>query len=386
MAKGYDSHLTLYENDGWFDTGTLNPIVPVIESEGLKVGLIKNERTSMVRNTRAQLEESIVNDFEYKPEGFIEIVPRLNTLPTIFMSHFQIVNEVDTGSSYLNTYVPLKYQPQQVGNDFYGTGVYGDRVEDVYSIDIKKNIVGDNNTGLNTQHYRRGICSKLGFSMQPNDDFKVKADYKFKSVDIIDSSSVFGDADIGSYAGGEITDWSNGTWSVSFDSGGTIFSEVSGMEIECDNNILEKKSVGALSRQIFSYGNYTVKGGFSLEYADDNWFSTRQDDPFSITGTIYHSGTEYLSIEMPRCFIKPFEKQMVKPDEFLDAGVNFEAYEYNGTSPITVTLNTITDLPSLDTILWDAAFGARTLSEYDFADAGSTSRTLSEYDFADRDV
>ncbi len=392
MAKGFNSFITIYENDGWYDSGTSNPIVPILEAEGLNQNRITVERNSMVRNTRAQIEDSLITGdgsgtTEYKPEGFIEVVPRIETITSVLMSHFQVVDEVSTGSSFINTYVPAKTSPEFNGLDIYGTGAYGAPVLDAFSIDIKKRVTLTTGS-VNIQHYKRGLCDKLTFKSFTNEDFKVRADYKFKDVSVDNLTSVFGDADLGSYSSGAISDWSHGTWSFVSGSGTTItdqISDISSIEIECSNNITENKTLGNNIRQTFNFGNYTVKGRFKTEYLYDGFFVDEADN-FSITGTFFHSDTEFLTISLPRCFVKPFSQALGKPDSFTEADVEFEAYEFNGTSPITVTTHVTASSPDVDVTFWDAEFGARTLSEFDFGDAGFGARTLSEFDFADRDI
>lgn len=384
MAKGFEASLTVWENDGWFDTGTCDPFLPLLESEGLIRQQIFVERNSMVRNTRSTLPDSLILE-ESKPQGHIEFVPRLENCPAIFMSHFQMVEQVDTGSSFIDTFVPSKSSPKFTGGDTYGDGTYGAVSGDVYSIDIIKKFP-DYLFGLNAQHFRRGICDELSFSMSSNEDFKIKADFKFKDWRAKSNSPNPGEVGAGTYTTGSITDGGHGTWGLSGAGIGslTTASGFSSMNIVCRNNLTEKKSPGSGTRQTFSFGDYTVKGDFTSEFITDDW-QNQQKSSFAINGTIWHSDTEYMIVSMPYCLLKNVEVPLVKPDSLFEVTLPFEAYENDGTAPIKVTVHTTTDvLPDLN--IWDAGFGARTLSQYDFADAGSTTRTLSEYELADRDV
>lgn len=391
MAKGYESHLTIYKNDGWYGTGTSNPFVPTIESESIQAGRVKIERNSMIRTSRAHLPESVVNTGEYKPEGDLEILPIFQDMHGVFMSHFQIRNFLETGSSYIGTYVPLMYPPAYSGQNIFGEGTYGAVANDVYSIDIKRSFIPDSATGqYNVQHFQRGVCNTLTFKNASNDELKIKAGYKFKGVQFLNGTTFFGGTDIGSYTSGTFTDWRHGTWSFKMISGGgtTSYDNITSVEVNCSNNLLEKKTIGYLNRQFFSFGNYTVKGNIALEYVNDRFFDDWQDEGVyaQITGNFYQSDTNYLTLTMPYCLLKPFEKNLNNAQEFVDANVSFEAYEYGGASPITVVLHSGTQL-AFDTVTyWDAAYGARTLAEYDFADAGYGARVLGEYDFADRDL
>ena len=389
MAKGYEASLTVWENDGWFDTGTSDPFLPLLESEGLIRQQIFIERNSMVRNTRSTLPDSLILE-ESKPQGHIEFVPRLENCSAIFMSHFQMSEQVDTGSSFIDTFVPSKTHPRFTGGDTYGDGTYGAVAGDVYSIDIVKKFPDWNRGGgENAQHFKRGLCDELSFSMAANEDFKIKADFKFKDWESLSDLANPGETGQGTYTSGTITDWSHGTWFIEAAEVGEFSQEeLSSMTIVCRNNITEKKSPGSGTRQTFSYGDYTVKGEFTSEYTFDEWqdlTASGFDAFFPIHGTIWHNDTDYMIIELPYCKVKNVEHSLVKPDEFFSNTVPFEAYENDGTAPIKITLHTTKDaLPDL--LLWDAGFGARTLSQYDFGDAGSTTRTLSEYDFADRDI
>jgi hypothetical protein len=390
MAKGYETSLTVWENDGWFDTGTSDPFLPLLESEGLIRQQIFVERNSMVRNTRSTLSDSLILE-ESKPQGHIEFVPRLENCSAIFMSHFQMSEQVDTGSSFIDTFVPSKTHPRFSGGDTYGDGTYGAVAGDVYSIDIIKQFPDyRHHVGENAQHFKRGLCDELSFSMAANEDFKIKADFKFKDWASLSGYPKPGETGAGTYTSGTITEGYHGTWSIEAAEVGefAIESGLSSINITCRNNLTEKKSPGSGTRQTFSYGNYTVKGDFTSEFIFDEWQDLTADGfdaYFPIHGTIWHNDTDYMIIEMPHCKVKNVEQSLSKPEELFQNTIPFEAYENDGTAPIKVTLHTTKDaLPDL--LLWDAGFGARTLAQYDFADAGSIARTLSEYDFADRDV
>lgn len=401
MAKGYDSSLVVWKTDGWFDTGTSSPFCPLLISEGLNRTHIRTERNSMVRDSRAMLPDSMVFE-ESKPEGFIEFTPRLDDLTPVLMSHFQMYTQTDTGSSYINTFVPSRTQPVFTTSDTYGSGNYGDEPGDAYSLDIWKkqrdpyaelDYISSNRE--TTQQFKRGICNTLDFSMAPNDDLKVKADFKFKEWDTAIIEDNPGDAGYGDYSTGSITDWRHGTWAVDmeiFDSDepdGAPFG-LSGINISCSNNLTERKIVGADSRQTFIFGDYTVKGDFSTEYFSETYQemfgNTNGNSYFSITGTMFHSDTEYMVISMPHCIVKPHEYNLKKPTEFIDFTIPFEAYENNGTAPITVTMHTVSQGLNLGFTFYDAGTVARTISQYDFLDAGTVARTLSEYDYIDRDI
>ena len=389
MAKGFDSSLTLWENNGWFDNGTSDPLIPILDGESLKRGLIINERNTMVRNSRAMFEDSLVTE-ESKPEGNITVIPRIADITPILYSHFQMKQTTDTGSSYLTDFVPSKYPPEFSTNEIYGNGTYGEPAGDAYSIDIwKKQADTDGSIDINTQQFKRGLCNKLTFSMESGDDLKVGAEFKFKGWGSSRETLNPGDVGAGSYSTGSITDWSHGTWNISSIYLGVdlVGDALSNINIECSNNLTEKKILGANARQTFDFGDYTVKGNFTSEWVSDIYQKVTESKLyFSISGTFHHTGTEYMIIDLPRCRAKPVESPLYKPNEFISVEVPFEAYEYQGTAPIKVTTNVPTDVIDTEFTFWDAGMGARTLSLYDFGDAGSTTRVLSEYDLADRDI
>ena len=386
MAKGFDSFITIWENDGWFDNGTSDPFIPIVESESLKRNRMLKERNSMVRNTRAQLTDSVVIE-ESKAEGGLEIVPRMTDLSAILFSHFQMKKQTDTGSSYLDVFTPSKHHPTYSGNDNYGDGTYGEGPPDVYSVDIWKKIA-DNTGEKTTQMFKRGLCDTLTFSMSQNDDFVVGADFKFKDWSMAVYNDSPGGTNAGTYTSGTITDWRHGTWAVSTNSGthyiDSSLEPFSSLTVDCSNNLTEKKTMGAGTRNTFNFGNYTVKGELTVEYETENW-QELGTETFSLVGTVYHTDTEYLTISMPHCIVKNHEHAVKKPEEFIEYSIPFEAYEKNGTAPITVNLHTPTQGLDTDFLFWDAGSTTRTLAQYDFGDAGSTTRTLSQYDFADRD-
>lgn len=388
MAKGYESSITLWENDGWFDNGTSGPLIPLIDSESLKRGLVTSERNTMARNTRAILEDSLVIE-EDKPEGAITIIPRLTDIVPVLYSHFQMKESSFTGSSYLTDFVPSKHAPEFSDNGIYGNGTYGDPSGDAYSLDIWKKQADTQSGWRNTQQFKRGICNKLTFSQSAGDDFKIGADFKFKTYGSYRDTLNPTEPNAGSYSTGSITDWSHGTWSIASPSVSSAHFEggLSEVSIECSNNLTEKKTLGAEQRQTFNFGDYTVKGQFTAEWLSDIYQEmVGYGYEFSIIGTIYHSDIEQMIIEIPNCRVKPHENPVAKPNEFIEVTVPFEAYESDGTAPIKVTTNVTNDVIDVEYDFWDAAFGARTLAEYDFADAGSTSRVLGDYDFADRDA
>ena len=392
MAKGFDSHITIWENNGWLGSIELEPYNPIIESEGLKRNQITSERNSMVRSTRAMLPDSIVFE-ESKPEGHIEIIPRMENVGPILMSHFQMTTQIYTGSSYLDTYVPSKFNPGFDGGNIYGYGTYGELAGDVYSIDVWRKHTDSSftwNEGLDTQHFKRGICNNLSFKMNAGNDFLVRGEYKFKDFETLTTGSNPGDTDYANYTTGSITDWSHGTWAVTainWDDASTkdiALEGVKNLDFTCSNNLTEKKMMGSGTRQTFSFGDYTVKGNITLEYINEE-YQTLGNSPVSIVGTMWHSDTEYLAVSMPYCIIKPFDKSLVKPSSFIDVDMPFEAYENNGTAPITVTLHIGSQVVEAGFTHFDAGSTTRTLSQYDFADAGSTTRVLGSYNLADRD-
>ena len=394
MAKGYESSITLWENNGWWGTEVSDPIVPLVNSEGLSRTLILQERNTMVRSTRSILEDSLVWS-ESKPEGNLSITPRLEDALPMLYSHFQMRDPYASGSTYEETFIPSKYPPIYDSVE-YGTGTYGSPSGAVYSIDVWRKIAdADPDHGYesqwNTEKFSRGICNKLTFSMNANEDFELAGEFKFKDYAGTSWGSNPGDSGAGDYSLGSISDWSHGTWSIEnndISDSDVIPGGLSSISIECSNNITEKKTLGASSRQVFDFGNYTVKGQFTTEWISDYFQEDLEDfsGPYflSIAGTVYHSDTEYMTISMPRVRIKPFENKLGKPQEFAEVEIPFEAYEYQGTSPITVIVNSESQIVEPKFTNWDAEYGARTIGLYDLADAGSTSRVLIDYDFADR--
>src|SRR5690606_5231071 len=95
--------------------------------------------------------------------------------------------------------------------------------------------------------------------------------------------------------------------------------------------------------------------------------------------TLYHSASDRVIIEMPKCRRLPFDFNNPGGDKPWQGQVPFEAFESNGTFPIRVTVDT-DHLIGYFTMFGDASYGARGTGFATY-NAGTGTRNLGDYTF-----
>ncbi len=379
--KGFNSFLTVWQDDGWHTLGTLNPFVPALDSDNLQVNRIVTERENQIRNSRSHMNDSPIYE-ESKAQGGFSFCPRLTELPGILYSHFQMRDYQDTGSSHRNEFTPSKQNPLWSTGQLYGTGTYGSPPGDVFSMSMAKKYFPTDAYDTNTVFFERGVCDKISFEFNANEDFKVNTHFQFKGSVEDYWEGTISETDVGSYSTGSFLQWFEGTFS-----GGLTGEDIKSLMINCSNNLLEKKTVGKGGREFFEFGNYTVEGSFDTWIEDLGWYEKLNGGAgFSIHGTLFQDATNYMTISMPNCKVMPHETAFASANEEIVSKVIFKAYDKNGTAPIKIGVMTTNFVDLDETTVYDAGLGARTVGNFDLGDAALGARVLGDYDLADRDA
>ena len=389
MSRGYESHISVWEDYSWRGTAHTNPLPLHVDSESFQIGKEIKNLANLTRDGRVSKVESQVGG-PVKPFGNLTYQPRAEDAAALLFSHFQMGTISGTGP-YTYTFVPSKGNPTYTNNSIRGTGAYGSTAKDVYSVSfLKKYFDTSQNGGTNSQFFEHGICDNLTFDIPNSDDFQLSADYKFR--DVITGTAISGnpgDTGYGTYATGPAWQWFEGTVLVE----GQTF-DLETIKWTGKNNLVEKNIMGRRDPDWFAFGDYMTDGQFTMDFPKDGFLqigSMLGTKSFSIVGTLFKSATEFLAFSLPHCIRKPFD--VVIQNE-IDVEIPFSAYEKDGTSPVTVTLVTNGTVLVPGDLFWDAGTSFtnsnRTLGDYALVDGGTSftnaNRTLIDYTLADRDL
>lgn len=390
MSRKHEAHITTFQDSSWRGAGFSNPHPLYVDSESLSITKDIKNLQNLTRDGRVSHVESQVGGPE-KPAGNLTFQPRSDDVGAILFSHFQMGTRTGTGP-YTYTYVPSKGNPTYGNNSLRPEGGYGESTGDVYSVSfLKKYFDTSENNGTNSLFFEHGICDSMEFNISSGEDFILGCDYRFRDVVV------------GTAWAGNPGDSTNGTYSTEkpwqwFE--GTIL--VGGESLELDsivwtgrNTLTEKSIMGRRDPDWFAFGDYITEGEFTMDFPKDGLLhvgSMIGTKPFAIVGTLFKSGTESLSFNMPNCVRRPFE--VLVDGDSVDSAIPFLALEKDGTSPITVTLITMAEIETPSDLFWDAGTSptslTRTLGDYILVDGGtsptSLTRTLGDYTLADRDL
>jgi len=375
MSKKDQGFISIYEDNSWISNGVNSPSALYVDSESLSLNKEIKSLDNLVSGGRAPLIESQISG-AVKPAGNVTFQPRVDDVGKVFYSHFQC-GTIKDGTSI---FVPSKNNPKYT-SDLPSTGTYGAAAGGVYSVSfLKKYFNTSDNGGTNSTYYKHGICDDLEMNMSINKDFVVNASYKFRDYEY--GTAIAANpgtlSDVGSYSPYAPWEWFQGT--IAFENTSIGLETLS---VKCSNNLVEKSRLGRLNPEQFTFRDHTVEGQFSMDFPTDGLLSVGSMldlNKFSLSGTLVN-GTNKLLIDMPHCIRMPFDVNIKKT---VNINTPFKAMQYDGTSPITVTL--LGDIsPTAPTVL-DAWNGARSIGEFTIYDAGSVARTLSEYTMFDRDL
>lgn len=390
MSQKHEAHITVWEDYSWRGTAQTNPHALYVDSESFSVGKEIKDLQNLSRDGRVSKLESQVGN-AIKPNGKFTFQPRDDDLANILFSHYQMGTRTGSGP-YTYTLVPSKGNPTYTNNSIRGEGLYGEGTGDVYSSSFMKKYFDTNeNGGTNSIFFRHGICDKLSYNITSSEDLKVSCDYKFRDVVVGTAYSLNpGDVGEGSYSTQSAWEWFEGTVLVGGDS-----LSLKSIEWEGNNNLTEKSVMSRRDPDWFAFGDYTTEGNFNLDFPKDGMLqigSMIGTKVFSIVGTLFKTGTEFLAFDMPYCTRRPFDVAI--DGKRVESNIPFKAFEKDGTSPVTITLISNTSVVTPPDLFWDAGTtfqdASRTLGDYGIVDGGTSftnvSRTLSDYTFADRDL
>jgi hypothetical protein len=379
MAYGHEGFISLYENGDWLTGDPLYPQPLHVESESL--GLVPDlmQLDSLVGASRASQGSSVVLK-TVKPAGDIKVPLTASVAYKFLYSHFQYGSYLgeDASANQQWLFYPSKttpsYESGARGNGAYGGTGY------VFPISVLKKY--NNKEVANAQWYKYGVVDKLEFSFEAEENATLKAACKFATYY---NGTNIGTARIpgGTYAGEYASDIPFGYWTGTVLIGGVAL-ELSSLLVASDNSIEEKTILGRQNPYSFSFGAYKCRGRFQLDMPDDGLAligSQLSNLTFGVVGS-FVSGTEVMTINMPYCRYASFDVLPNSQNSLWRMSVPFVALENGGVPPISVGIITHYG----QDILFDAAYGARTLIEYELLDAEASTRTLGDFTLYDRDL
>lgn len=370
MSKAFEGFYTIFENGSWGGGTPYNPQALPIESESLGIRQEIRFRDNLISDGRTHNSQSLT-PINQSPSGAISYSFRSDDCLKVFFSHFQYGTS-DGGTKY--TFYPSK------GNPNFETGALGDGSYGgtgyVYSVSVLKRLT---QSGTNAQLYKHGICDTLQISWASNSEAKLKADYKFRSVDSGTAWPSTPHSEISGSYSSEPTFHST-LGSISFEGGGI---EVEQIDLTFKNNLEVSSRLGARDSEYFRFGRYEVSGELGFDLPQDglkyvgSMLGTRA---FSLTLEMRNSGTERVVYTLPNCVYTPFETN-VDSDTY-NLKLPFRAFGTGTLPPVQVDVYTRYKLVKI----WDALSGVRTIGEFTAYDAGTGARTLSEYTQYNRDA
>lgn len=382
MSRIGKQGIVVYDSTGgWRGIGTTNPIPLHLIEDTLDYGVNYYLNENLIRDNR-NFTGSFIQLNTQKPEGAITIEPRPDQINGILYSHFQKGTRTSFGT--LGTrynFEPDRGRVSFAGGHNYGT--VGGASGDVYSVDIAR--VYDDGASQSIL-FRRGICNKLSFAMSATQNMQMKADFKFKTATVVGQASVnmqpgtqnTGTRFILTYDYVHPFQGFEGTFSVD---GMSIPIET--LNIQSENNIIEKIVIGGESRQSFAFGDYACSGNFTLDLPSTGLSylqSALAKTNGTLSGTVWHHGSSYIGFNLPYIVYKPND---IKLNNVRNASIAFDAFERNGTSAFQVSVRspgTNLSIVVPDTGTYDYIDGGLNNSITDYIDGGLDNTTTNEID------
>lgn len=279
-----------------------------------------------------------------KPGGDVEFQFRANDCIPTMMAFFQKydgtqLGGTDTGTS-MYTFVPEKGVPDHVGSSF-GTGSYTSPAGDLFTVGVLKKL-NNADSGDTAEMYSSNIVDQLVINIPADDDAKMTPTFKSGVYDggtritLNPNNTTFG-----SYSTLNPFDGFEGTFSV----GGDATLDITNITLTLANQTDDRTVLGQLNPSKYDMGKTKITGVIQVDAPDESLLhlgSMLADSAFAVTGTMFNSLNNQITINLPNCKYDPFEVNPTGANAVVEYGIPFTAYESeNGeTSPITVTVRT----------------------------------------------
>ena len=343
--KGFEGNIAVVpETNGWgsnvYSVGNyLNA-----DSESLTIGQEFKDRPDKLVYGRGDKPNSRTKGAQ-KPGGDVEFQFRSDDCLPILMAHFQkyigsTLGGTATGT-VLYTFVPTRTNPDWVGSTF-GTGEYTSSSGDGYTVGVIKKFKPTSAGTDNAQWFSSCIVDQLGFNLDADEDAKFTPSFKSYSVDegtrlaVDPPNAVFG-----SYSEKSAFDSFSGTLSI----GGKTTFKVTSFSFTSANNSEDRSSIGYINPQDYDFGKYGLTGVMQIDAPNDalsHIGSMVADKTFAITGTLFNSINDQVTINMPYLRYDPFDVNLAGGNAQTEYGLPFKAFEsQNGsTAPIIIKVRT----------------------------------------------
>jgi hypothetical protein len=344
MAKGFDGYIWITPEDkGWDGTSSLlRGNFLFADSESLAINKDIRERPNKITYGRV-LKASTRVLGKQAPGGDIEFQFRSDDLPMILMAHFQkyIGTSFALGSCQY-TFVPEKGVPNSTGSAF-GTGSYTSAAGDLYTMGaLQRFFTTSANNGTNAQWYKSCIVNEIEIKLDVGDDAKMKASLVASRVDAGTPVTLNPTSALGSYSTKPSFEHWSGT--ILWDGGTT---ELNKFQLVSKNNLEDRNIIGKINPVNYRFGRYEIEGSLELDMPYDGlkYFGSQMSgSSFTVVGTLYNSGNDWVAFNLPNCRFKPFEAQVKGGEAVTTFTLPFKSYESEdgGTAPITMTVQTTT--------------------------------------------
>lgn len=278
-----------------------------------------------------------------KPGGDVEFQFRANDCIPTLMACFQKYIGTQYGSTGTSeyTFVPEKGVPDAIGSSF-GTGSYTSPAGDLYTVGVLEKI---NDTGAGVDDammYSSGIVDQLVFNIPADDDAKMTPTFKFGNLDAGTKITLNpNNATFGSYSTLNPFDGFEGTFTI----GGDSSLDIMNLTLTIQNQTDDLTVLGKLNPSKYDFGKINVSGNVQLAAPTaslEHLGSMLADKEFAITGTLFNSLQNQMTVNMPICKYEPFEVNPTGANAITEYTMPFKAYESeNGVNPpITIKVKT----------------------------------------------
>lgn len=303
MAKGWEVSIRVADNyTGWGSTATASARMGnylFVDSETLGKNAVISERDNKIMPMRLSPVQT-ANKQQENPGGEITFQPRTDDCVNLLFSFFQMATFMMGGKStcYGGTGGTWIFTP--VGKSLSWSGV-AFATSSVFPVNVLK-YFGDGLTGTgDSQHYERGICSRLTIEQEPAADLTMTADMRFLQVtNEYPAGTGYKSAPnvTGSYSTkGQLLDW-NATLTV----GGQTYA-IERIRFEFDNTITERRKLGQVGFYQFPFGRAVMSGEFDAELEDMSIFKEGTTGG-TVVARWQTSDGDWLEVFCPQVFFK----------------------------------------------------------------------------------
>ena len=257
MPKGFEGFVCVVgEDDGW---GSLtytpsNGKFLFADSESITANQEFKDRPEKITYGMAEKASSRTLGPQ-KPGGDFTYQPRTDDMYPILMSHFQRV----LTSGTINTFVPVKTQPDWTGNTF-SVGSYTTAVGDMYTMRV---ICQFNDTTAGTDNQKvaaNAFADKIVLDCKAGEDLKLTSTIKAGTFMLLRGSLTPPGA-LGSYSAQNAMEWHEASFSVA----GRTDLDITGVTIESSRNSEDRTVIGRINPAKYDFARYMCEGVFQID-------------------------------------------------------------------------------------------------------------------------